>query len=889
MERRGLRGWLARLVLIGFEPDEVDEVLRDLRELAEAQGRWRKCVYFWVELLKYPVRGALDRLQHRERNIEGPGKGWSGMDGPWNGVDGLLKDARYAVRSLARSAGFTATAVAIMTLSMAAATAIFSVVKGVLLDPLPVEEPERLVSLWLGPVSGGKSRMTPGNFTDISELDGVFEHVAAFSGQTASLARPGDPIFLRGGMVTPAYFDALGVRPVVGRTFLEEEGESGAPSVVVLSHHVWQQMFGADPGIVGRSLAFDGSEFEVVGVVSPGMYPTQATVSARIPFTVGNQDFFVPFRYDPAGWSNRRSHVLGSIGRLAPGVTFETADAALGTRSARLRASEPLNANEQVVMTHFTEEVVGDVRFALLTLLGTVGLMLLIAIVNVGALFVLRADDRQPEMAIRVALGAPRGRLLRQLGIESVLVVAVSSFAAVMVGRWALDLMRRLVPYQIPRLSDVAIDGSALLVTVALGLLVAVVFGLAPSLRLWGDGWALGTGRRGQTAGLRQRRLQGGMVAIQAGLGVIVLVGAALLTRSFVALRGVDTGFDARETWVMSVPASLSTLEEIVRNVRDMPGVATAAVAYGHPLERNWGDGFLIEGVALSDADARPSASLRPFGENYFATAGIEVQAGRVPDGVDMAGSVAYAVINEALRDAYFPAGDAIGSRIVIPTAQRMLGGDGVYDIIGVVRDVRFLGPDQPPGRALYVPLSHFQVDANTLLVRPERAGLDVLSGVRQIVRETAPGLAVQRPRRLQDVLDDLLARPRFNMMLLVSFGIMGLVLCGLGAYGLMGRVVVARFREIGIRMALGADRVGLARSVMGSALRPMVVGGLVGIAASFGLVRLVRSLLFEVSPGDPASFLVSSAFVLLVGVVAALVPTLRALSIDPASSLRND
>ncbi len=311
--------------------------------------------------------------------------------------------------------------------------------------------------------------MTPGNFTDIAGLDGVFEHVAAFGAESASLARAGDPIFLRGGRVTPSYFEALGVRPVLGRTFREEEGERGGSSVVVLSRHVWQQMFGADPEIIGRSLELDGSQFEVIGVVPPGIYPTRATVSAELPFTAANQDFFVPLRYGTAGWANRRSHVLGMIGRLAPGVSFETANAALATLGARLRATEPLNANEDILMTSFTEELVGDVRFALLTLLATVGLVLLIAIFNVGALFVLRADDRQPEMNIRVALGAPRGRLVRQLVIESVLVVSVSSVAAVTVGRAVLDLMRSLVPYQIPRLSEVAIDGSAMLITVALG------------------------------------------------------------------------------------------------------------------------------------------------------------------------------------------------------------------------------------------------------------------------------------------------------------------------------------------------------------------------------------------------------------------------------------
>ena len=881
MSRPGMRERLARLVLRGFEPADAEEVLRDLRELADGRGRVRAAAYFWMELLKYPVRRALDRVRHRD--VEERGE-------PGGGMDGLWRDARYAARALARNSGFTAMAITIIALGMGAATAIFSVVNGVLLDPLPVEKPDRLVSLWLERVSDeGRGRMTPGNFTDIAELEGLFSHVAAFQERTSSMAREEGPTFLRGGAVTPSYFEALGVRPVAGRTFRDEEGEAGGPAAVVLSHHVWQQMFASDPSVVGRSLILDGSAFDVIGVVPAGIYPTQATVSAEIPFTTSNQDFFVPLRYAEAGWANRRSHVLGMIARLGPGTSEETARAGLAALSARLQAEEPLNQNERILMTRFSDEVVGDVRFALLTLLGTVALVLLIAVTNVGALFVLRADDRQPEMAIRVALGAPSGRLLRQLFIESVLIAGASAVAAVLVAGWALDLMRALVPYQIPRLSDIAIDGPALLVAVALGLLIAVALGVAPALHVTRVGGTRAASRRGQTQGRRQRRLQGGVVAVQAGLGVVVLVGAALLTRSYMALRAVDTGFEAEETWAMSIPASLATLEEIVREVRQVPGVASAAIAYDHPLERNWGDGFLIEGVELSETDTPPSGSLRPFGEDFFPTAGIEVTAGRVPDATEMAGPVAFAVINEALRDDYFPTTNPIGARIILPTAQRMFGDDGVFEIVGVVRNVRFLGPDQPAGAALYVPLSHFPAGASTLLVRPERADLDVLSGVRRIVRRTDPGLAIQSAQRLGDILDDLLARPRFNMMLLLSFGVMGLTLCGLGAYGLVGRVVVMQFREIGIRMALGAGRAELAGSVVGNALRPMIAGGVVGLALSMGLARLVRSLLFEVSPTDPVSLVVSPAFILLVGLAAAVVPTIRAISINPASTLRSD
>ncbi len=881
MRRRALRDRVAGVLLRGFGASEVDEVVRDLNELASDRGPVRGTLYFWSELLKYPAWAMLDRLRHGEGLRDVNSREWG------DGMGSIRQDIVYALRSLARNRGFAALAVTIMAVSMGSATAMFSVVKGVLLDPIPVEEPDRLVSFWLAPVEGaGRARMTPATYLDIASLDDVFSHAAAFSGRTSSLSVDDASVFLRGGAVTTAYFETLGVRPITGRTFQPEEGEDGGAPVVVLSHHVWQTFFGSDPSLVGRSIRLDGSDFLVVGVVPTGVYPTHATVSAEIPFTASNQDFFVPLRYGTEGWANRRSHILGAIGRLSSGTQHSTADAAVGTLSARLQQTEPLSAGERIVVTPFTEEVVGDVRLALFTLLGSVALVLLIAVTNVGALFVLRMDDRRHEMRIRAALGAPRFRLLRQLVVESVLIVGASALGAMVLAGVGLDLMKRLVPYQVPRLGEVTIDGSALGANLSIALLVGTAFAVAPALL---GGPLSGAARRSTTLGRGQRRLQGIVVGLQAGLAVVVLVGATLFTRSYAALRAVDTGFDARESWTMSVPTDLPTLEEIVRRVRQLPGVAAAAIAYDHPLSRSWGDSFRITGQELSDTDAPPAGSLRPFGEAYFEAAGITVVEGRVPDRVDLEGPVPYAVINESLRDRWFPDGDALGSTIILPTAQRILGTDGAFEVVGVVRDVRFLGPDQPVGPALYVPLTHFQVSATTLLVRPETPGTDVMSGVRRVVRDTDQSVAVQRAQLLGDVLDDLLGRPRFNMMLLLAFGAMALVLCGLGAYGLMRRVVVARFREIGIRKALGADRAGLARAVLGSALHPLAAGCVLGAVVAYGISRVLRVALFEVSATDPVSLVAGPAFVLVIGALAALAPTLRALKISPAVTLREE
>jgi predicted permease len=875
---------IARLLLLGFDREEADDVVRDLRDLAAKRGRVRGSMYFWTELVKYPVMRAWDRLRYDSRGPREP-RGRGG-----GGVDTLVKDVRYAVRSLSRNAGFSIMAIVILAISIGSTTAMVSIVHGVLLEPLPLDEPDRVVSLWLGPVDGsGRSRMTPGNFRDLQSLDGTFSHAAAFRGETASMLLGDESVFLRGGAVTHDYFGTLGVEPMLGGGFREGDEEVGGPAVIVLSHHVWSQYFAADPGIVGTTIVLDGRSFLVVGVAPGGVYPTQATVSAEIPFTATNQDFFVPLRFGPEGWANRRSHVLGAIGRLAPDASPDAAAAALDALAARLRESEPLNRTETFVMRPFTEEVVGDVRSALVTLLGSVLLVLLIAVANVGALFVLRSDDRSGEMYVRTALGAPRRRVLRQLGLESLVVTGLAAAAAVPLAQGALSLVRRLVPYQVPRLSEVAVAGAPLAATVAIALVVTALFAVAPALLSIPLGGPGTSAARGHTRGVAQRRLQVSVVALQAGLGVVVLVGAALFTRSYFALRAVDNGFSAQDTWTMSIPTSLETLERIVEGVRDIPGVSAAAIAYDHPLARSWGDSFLIEGVQLSDSEPAPSGSLRPFGEDYFRTVGIDVVDGRVPDRVDLAGPVAYAVINETLRDRWFAGRSPVGERIILPTAQRMGQGDGVFEIVGVVQDVRFLGPDQPVDPALYVPLSHFRAGASTLLVRPDAVGTDMIPQVRDVVRSAEAGLAVQRARRLSDVLNDLLARPRFNMTLLLSFGLMGLVLCGLGVYGLVGRVIVARYREIGIRMALGADRPGLALAVARSALRPLLAGTLVGLGVALALARWLRVALFEVAPTDPVSLAVSAAFVLTAGALAAVVPTVRGVCVSPASTLRSE
>ncbi|NNF12076.1 MAG: FtsX-like permease family protein [Gemmatimonadetes bacterium] len=873
-------GRLERLLLRGFAPEDAADIMADLRELAARRGPVRGRIYYWTELAKYPVRRTLDGIRAGGRSPihDGNGEG---------GVESILRDTRYALRGLIRNPGFSGMAIAIMTISIGAVAAIFGVVQGVLLDPLPVHRPDRLFAVWIDNSERGLGRMTPGNFRDIAELDRALEYVAAFSEQTTSIDLGDRPVFLRGSRVTPGYFETLGVDLALGRGFTADDGERGGPSVVVLGHRLWTEAFAADPEVVGRSVRLDGTEFDVVGVASPGVYPTHATVSAELPFSASNQDFFVPLRYSPEGWANRRSHVLGMIARVGDDASVDVAEQRLEALAANLRATEPLNQNDSFLLSPFTEEVVGDVRFALVMLLGTSGLVLLIALVNVGALFTLRAEDRRPEIAVRVAMGAPRSRLVRLLLLESAIVTAISSVGAIVVARGALGIMRGLVPYQIPRLESVTLDGTVFGVSIVVAALATAVFALAPAAGLQLGRLAGVAGR--STDGPGRRRVQSAVVALQAALGVVVLVGAVLLTRSYVNLRAVDPGFDALDAWTMTVPGSADVLDLVVERIRELPGVEGAARAYDHPFSRSWGDGFGIVGRTPDPNGPPMPASLRPYGPDYLQTVGLRVVEGRLPDRVDLSGEVGYAVVNQTLAEAFFPDTSPLGQRIELPTAQRMFGSEGLFEIAAVVEDVRFFGPGRPAGPALYVPITHFPVTATSLVVRPTRADLDVLTGIRGVVAEIDAGLGLQAARPLRDVLHEMLARPRFNMMLLVALALVALLLSGLGAYGLMARAVSRRVREIGIQMTLGADRAHLASVVMRAALWPMAVGVIVGGVVAFASARVLQSVLFGVTPTDPASFLAGAAFVLGVGVIAALGPVLRAVSIDPATALRSE
>lgn len=882
-------GWTVRvsrwLLGLWFSPAEVEEALADLVELRalrrRERGRLAGAIYYWVELIRYPVVAGVEAF----RSDRPGGRARRGV--------GLREDIGYAIRSLVRRPWFAILSAGILTVTVAGTAAIFSVVKSVLIDGLPVGDPDHLVAVWTQERrTGQRHRMTPGFYTDVSALEDVFESVAAFSGVSATLLDGGEPEVLSGGRVTAGYFETLGVRPVLGRAFRQGEDRPGEAPVVILSHRVWMQRFGGDPTIVGRPLDFDGTLYEVVGVLPEGLYPASASVNAAIPFTSDGQDFFVPLRFPAELWANRGPHILGMIARLRAGVSTDGAGAALETLAANLAMESPRPSDETFLIRPFREEVVGDVRFGLLLLMGMVGLVMFIAASNVAALFVLRTDDRLPELTVRAALGASRFRLVRQMLLESTIVTGLGVSAGLLAAVPFVAAMRRMVPFQIPRLGEASVDGTVLLAVAGLSAGLAVTFGVASALgaaRL--SGKRTPTRARGAAGRKGRRRLQSSTVTIQVALSVIVLVGAALLTRSFMALRAVDPGFDATDAWVIEVGGDSPVIEEALQRIRALPGVAGAALAYDHPLERRWEDGFAIENAPVSPTDEPPSAVLRIVGEGWFGAAGIDVLEGRAPGRLDVLSSRGVAVVNQAFADRYLQGGPVTGRRVQVPSGRRMFG-ESVpewFDIIGVVADVAFLGPDRGTEPALYLPAAQFPATTSRLLVRPRPGNPEILAAVRATLRNADPTMPLDDIRRMDAILDEMLARPRFNMAVLAAFAAIGITLCAMGIHGLVSRVLFSRTREIGIRIALGQTPASLLRSLLATAAWPAVVGIAAGLSTAIPAARLLRSLLFGITAGDPLTLVSVPLFVLLLALLASLAPTLRALRVDPATTLREE
>ncbi|HEX8633081.1 MAG TPA: ABC transporter permease [Pyrinomonadaceae bacterium] len=806
----------------------------------------------------------------------------------------LSQDLRFGLRMLLKNPGFTIVAVIALALGIGANSAIFSVVNTVLLRPLPYPDPDRLVMVWEDRTKGGFPRDTPaaGNYTDWRDQNQVFEGMAAIASLSFNLTGMGEPERIEGKRVSAGLFPLLGVEPQLGRTFLPEEDQPGANRVVVLSHGLWQRRFGSEASIIGKPLNLNGESYTVVGVM-----PSHFHFPAR------EDELWVPIAFTQQEAANRGRHFLQVIARTKPGVSLPQAQAEMNIIGARLQQQYPnTNTNVGVAVVPLHEHMVGDIKAALLVLLGAVGFVLLIACANVANLLLARAAVRQKEITIRVALGASRLRLIRQFLTESILLAALGGAFGLLLSVWGVGVLKTFIPQNIAQAAAITIDGKVLGFTLLVSLLTGLIFGLAPATQTssFNLNETLKEGGRDSVAGSRGNRLRGLLVIAEVAVSLILLIGAGLLINSFLRLRNVDPGFRADNLLTMQVvlpelkypdhARRSAFYTELINRIEALPGVKAAAVANWIPLVRQ-GDsiGFSIEGRPdpAPGTGQRPSVVTRVVNANYFQTMGIQLLQGRGFNQQDRVDAPAVAVINETMARRFWPGEDPIGKRIT-PGAVDSPDPDDWLTIVAVTKDVRQFELVADPKPQMY--LSYEQAGffaPRHLIVSTSVEPLSLAAAVRKTVWEIDKDQPVSNIRTMEDVLSESIARQRFSMLLLGIFAVVALVLAAVGIYGVMAYTVAQRTHEIGIRMALGAQRSDVLKLTVGGGLKLVLIGVALGLTVAFILTRVMSSLLFGVSATDPATFIIISLVLVSVAALASYIPARRATKIDPMVALR--
>jgi len=805
-------------------------------------------------------------------------------------MDRRLADLRFALRSAVRSPLFALTVIATLGLGIGANTAIFSFVDALLIRSLPYPDPGRMAVVWQDfSASGGPAQewFTPPDYEDLVENATTLEASSPLRGFQANLTGAGEPERLQGLAVTPGYFEVAGVRPAVGRAFDARETAADA-RVLVISHDLWMRRFAGDPAAVGRAIELNGTSWMVVGVMPRGFRPPFAPADA-----------WRPYRREQFGAGCGRScYVMQVIARVRPGASPEQVAADLGRLSDYIIARAPAaKAGLRLRAVPLQAQLAGPTGPALFALLGAVGLLLLVACVNIANLLLARAGGREREMAIRTAIGASRGSLLGQLLSESVVLGMAGGAAGVLLAYWGVDLLIAMSPPGTPRLDEVAMDGRALGFAAATSILTALLFGLVPALHLSGTGVADSLREAGgMRAGTGRRRIRSLFVVAETAIALTLLAGAGLLMRSFLRLQAVDAGFDASHA--LTVPLILPQARypgpaqrdefwgRLVDRLGARPGVTAAAGVSVLPLSgTNTDIDVNIEGrPPATTREDQTVANYRSVTPGFIEAMGMRLLRGRGITPADRADAAGVAVINETMAARWWPGEDAIGKRFSSDSP------DGPWlTVVGMVADVHHDGLDQPVRPEMWLPVEQVPDPGLTLVVRTDGDPLDIVPVARAEVRSLDPELPLGQVSTLDRLVADSVAVPRLFVAFFGFFALVAMLLAAVGIYGVTAYTVGQRTQEIGVRIALGADARVVVGMIVGQAMRVAAAGIAIGVAGALALSRSLRSLLFELSPTDPATFIGIVALLAVVSFLACWLPARRAAGVRPVEALRRE
>jgi putative ABC transport system permease protein len=800
----------------------------------------------------------------------------------------MFQDLRYGLRMLLKHKGITVVAALSLSLGVGANTAIFSLVYALLLRPLPYHEPGRLVMLSEKGRAGGRAHIPYPNFSDWRERAQSFEGMASIRNQSFNLTGVDTPTQLRGRMVNWNFFQLLGVQPILGRMFVEGDDRYGAARTALLSYETWQKQFGGEPSVIGGKLLLNGDPYEVIGVLPPGFeYFQKDDLYAPIGLLLGPQSPLI-----------NRGNTMGlfALARLKPGVGLEQANREIAGIAAQLEREYPATNSGRSAQAEPLQDVMSEaVKQSLWMLFGAVGFILLIACVNVANLLLARVAERRNEMALRLALGAGRGRIFRQLLSESMLLALLGGAFGALVGRWALAGLLALAPDDIPQLSRVSLDPTTLLFTLGVAALTSALCGLLPALHAARTDLHAALKEGGRSIAVRDVTRKA-LLVVEVSLALVLLIGAGLLARSMARALSVELGFNPDNLLTMRInlpgeaypaPRRLAFYDDCLARVGALPGVRSAALTHSLPIDGvQWGSVFITADKPAPPRADLPNSAFIPVSVNYFEAMGIRLVKGRGFSSTDTADSSHVTVINETLARRIWPGEDPVGKRLKQgfpedPNPWR--------EVIGVVANVKLYGAELGAPRQAYLPLAQASQSSVSLVVRISGDPLQTVAAVERAVRAIEKNAPIFAIRSMDQLLGNSFAQRRLTLTLLASFAALALLLAAVGVYGVISYSVRQRTHELGIRMALGAQRRDVLNLVLAQGLRLTLLGVGIGLLAAFALTRWMETLLFSVRPVDPLTFTVIAALLTIVSLVACWIPARRAAKVDPLVALRHD